>query len=215
LTRWTPPQPLNIILDADAARAAGWTLAELAESCLRGGGRFFQLRGKSMASGALLTAASSLAARARVDGAQLVINDRADVARLCSVDGVHVGQTDLSPSAVRMILGPDAVVGLSTHTSDQVRAALGEPISYLAIGPVFDTATKATGHEPVGLAGVRMAAQMAGHRGVPVIAIGGITRERALDVLEAGAAAVAVIGDLFAGGNPEQRVRDYLAIGRG
>ncbi len=211
MARWTPPQPLNAILDADAAAAAGWTLSDLADACLRGGARFFQFRAKSLGSGALLAAASALAARARAAGAALIVNDRADVARLSGATGVHVGQTDLPASRVRALVGPDAIVGLSTHTADQIAAALAEPISYLAIGPVFGTTTKATGHEPVGLAGVRLAVQMAAARGVPVVAIGGITRERAPGVLEAGAAAVAVIGDLLAGGNPEARVRQYLA----
>jgi thiamine-phosphate diphosphorylase len=139
-----------------------------------------------------------------------VINDRADVARLAGAAGVHVGQTDLPPDLVRGILGPGAVVGVSTHSLDQIARALDAGPTYVAIGPVFPTATKATGEEAIGLEGVRRAAERTGAAGVPLVAIGGITLDRAPEVIEAGAAAVAVIGDLLAGGRPERRVREYL-----
>jgi thiamine-phosphate pyrophosphorylase len=138
------------------------------------------------------------------------VNDRADIAALAGADGVHVGQDDLPPRHVRRVVGDRAIVGLSTHTLEQVDAALDAPISYLAIGPVFGTATKTTGYEPIGLERVGSAAQRARARGLPLVAIGGITLARAAFVVEAGAASVAVIGDLLAGGDPEARVRAYL-----
>ena len=154
--------------------------------------------------------AAAVAERAHAAGATLIVNDRADVARLAGADGVHVGQDDLSPASVRRIVGADAIVGLSTHTTHQLDAAVREPVSYVAIGPVFGTATKATGHDAVGLRMVREAAGRARARGLPLVAIGGITLDRAASVIDAGAASVAVIGDLLAGGDPEARVRAFL-----
>jgi thiamine-phosphate diphosphorylase len=101
-------------------------------------------------------------------------------------------------------------IGLSTHTPAQIQAAIAEPIDYVAIGPVFSTSTKATGHDTVGLSGVSEAAALAGPTRTPVVAIGGITLERAPDVIRAGAASVAVIADLFRTGDPASRVRAYL-----
>ncbi len=121
--------------------------------------------------------------------------------------GAHVGQEDIPPAAARRILGPGAVIGHSTHTTAQIEAAVREPISYLAIGPVFGTLTKNTGYESVGLEMVSQAARLA--RGLPVVAIGGITLETARSVIAAGAAGVAVIGDLLAGGTPQARVAAY------
>jgi thiamine-phosphate diphosphorylase len=210
LARWTPPQTLNAIVDADVAARSGWLVPDLARAFLRGGARFLQLRAKTISGRDFLRVAESIVGSAHEVGAIVLVNDRADIARLSGADGVHVGHTDLSPSEVRKIVGDAAVVGLSTHTAEEVAAALREPISYLAIGPVFGTATKAAADEPVGIAGVEAAARMAGEGGVPVVAIGGITLERTAEILGAGAAAAAVIGDLVAGGDPEQRVRQYL-----
>lgn len=138
------------------------------------------------------------------------MNDRADIARLSGAAGVHIGQDDLAPAQARAVLGPNAVVGLSTHTAEQVDRALREPIDYLAVGPIFGTGTKATGYEPVGVEAVREAAVKASAQHVPVVAIGGITLERSRSVLEAGAGSVAVISDLLSGGDPAARVREFL-----
>jgi len=127
--------------------------------------------------------------------------------------GVHVGQDDLAPSAARRLLGPAAIVGYSTHTSAQIEAASIEPVTYVAVGPVFGTHTKATGYEPVGLELVAEAARLS--RGLPVVAIGGITLDTAVEVLAAGASGVAVIGDLFVGGDPKARVTAYCRALRG
>lgn len=125
-------------------------------------------------------------------------------------DGVHVGQNDLSPAAVRTILSGERFVGRSTHTFAQFDAALLEPVTYVAVGPVFGSTTKDTGYDPIGLDMVRQAASRARSRGLPLVAIGGITLDRAADVIAAGATAVAVIGDLLSTNDPETRVRQYL-----
>jgi thiamine-phosphate pyrophosphorylase len=184
---------------------------DLAKAFLDGGARFLQLRAKATAGGEMLDAATAIAALARSCDARLVINDRADIARLSAADGVHVGQEDLAPAAVRAIVGEQAIVGLSTHTVDQLDRAATETVSYLAIGPVFGTTTKATGYDAVGLGLVREASRRAAARALPLVAIGGITLDRAVSVIEAGAASVAVIGDLLSTGDPEKRTREFLS----
>ena len=123
---------------------------------------------------------------------------------------MHVGQEDLPPALIRPLLEPGRLVGRSTHTAGQLEAACREPVDYVAIGPVFSTATKDTGYAAIGLDRVRAAAHVAESATLPLVAIGGITLERARMVLDAGASSVAVIGDLLAGGNPAGRVREYL-----
>ena len=203
---------LHAILDADLAAARGWILIDLARAYLAGGARLIQLRAKHLPGNRLLDEARQLVEVARTAAAQVIVNDRADIARLAGAAGVHLGQEDLSPEAARQIVGPDAAIGLSTHSDAQVAAAAGEPVSYVAVGPVFDTPTKTTGYRAVGLDLVaRAAAGERGGRGRPIVAIGGITLDRAEAVIEAGASSVAVIGDLLATGDPEGRVRAYLS----
>jgi thiamine-phosphate pyrophosphorylase len=201
---------LYAILDVDAAAAARWDVARLAEAFLEGGAKVIQLRAKRLPSGRFLAQADDLVRAAAPYGASVIVNDRADVALIAHASGVHVGQEDLPPSAARRLLGPDATIGYSTHTIAQVDAAALEPISYLAVGPVFGTQTKDTGYEAVGLALVAEAARRS--HGRPVVAIGGITLERAPEVLAAGASSVAVITDLLAGGDPAARVAAYLKV---
>ena len=159
----------------------------------------------------MLETAEALVRRAEAVGARVIVNDRADIARLAGAAGVHVGQDDLAPAAVRRLAGDTAIVGLSTHTFAQVTRGLDEPVDYVAIGPVFGTATKATGYSAVGLEGVRVASALA-VRHMSLVAIGGITLERAGDVRAAGAHSLAVIGDMFVGGDPAARVRRYLDL---
>ncbi len=214
-----PLSPLYAIVDADVAQAFGWTVPRLAHACLAGGVRWLQLRAKTVGSADLLALCREVLAEARAVGARLVLNDRADVAAAAGADGVHVGQDDLPVAEVRRAFPSLSIVGTSTHSRAQVDRALGERIDYLAVGPVFRTSTKDTGYDAVGLDLVRYAASSArarsGERSLPVVAIGGVTLDRAVTVLGAGAASVAVISDLLATGDPESRVRAYLArLGR-
>lgn len=198
--------PLCAIVDADVAARSGFTPPALARAYLAGGARFLQLRAKSAPGALFLQWAEEMASDARAHQALLIVNDRFDIAWLAGVPAMHLGQDDLPVGIVRRALGPEAIIGLSTHTPEQIADAIQQPISYLAIGPVFGTATKDTGYQAVGLDRVRLAAS----HGMPVVAIGGITLDHAKSVIDAGATSVAVISDLLATGNPEQRVRDYL-----
>jgi thiamine-phosphate pyrophosphorylase len=198
---------LNAIVDVDVAERAGWTPLDLAAAYLNGGARFLQIRAKSLAGGAFLDLASRIREIAHAAGAIVVVNDRADIARLSGADGVHLGQDDLAPLAARAIVGPGAVLGLSTHTVAQIDAAILRPVTYVAVGPVFGTSTKSTGYDGVGLDRVRYAAGQVTRN---LVAIGGITLDRAVDAIDAGATSVAVITDLLASGDPEARVRAYV-----
>lgn len=202
--------PLMAVVDADVAARVGWTVTDLADAFLSGGARWLQLRAKQAPSGWLLDVASAIVTRAHQAKALAIINDRADLARLSGADGVHVGQEDLPPASVRRIVGSEAIVGLSTHTPEQVDLAVREPVTYIAIGPVFSTDTKATGYETLGLEAVRRAAGRARERALPLVAIGGVTLETAPEIIRAGATTVAVISDLVTGGDPAARVRAYL-----
>jgi thiamine-phosphate pyrophosphorylase len=197
------------IVDVEVARHAGFEPLALAQAFLAGGARLLQLRAKMLDGAAFLALATAIVDAAHRVGAEVVVNDRADIARLARADGIHVGQDDLHPADVRKIVGEDMMIGRSTHTEQQIDAALQEPITYLAIGPVYSTNTKATGYERVGLDAVRVAAARAATAGMPVVAIGGITLDTAPQVIDAGAASVAVITDLVTT-DPEARVRDYL-----
>lgn len=201
---------LYAICDADVCAQAGWTLPDYAAALMDGGVTLLQLRAKQAASRDFLAVTEAVVARAAACGATVVVNDRADIARLAGASGVHVGQDDLAPADVRRVIGGEAVLGLSTHTVAQLDAAVREPVTYVAVGPVFGTATKDTGYEAVGLDLVRRACAVAGPSRLPVVAIGGITLERAPGAIRAGAASVAVITDLLAGGDPAARARTFL-----
>jgi thiamine-phosphate pyrophosphorylase len=195
------------IIDTVLCRDRAIDPVALAEACVRGGARLLQLRARKDESSADLTAlAERIVGVAHAAGARVIVNDRADIARLAHADGVHVGQTDLPVAAARAIVGDDAIVGISTHDRDQIDAALSGAASYVAVGPVFLTATKDTGYSPRGLDLVRYAAG----RGKPIVAIGGITLERAAEVVAAGASALAVISDILVHDDPETRVRAFV-----
>lgn len=178
----------------------------MAAACLRGGARIIQLRHKTGGSAAFLDLARAIVAEARQAAGTVIVNDRADIARLSGADGVHVGQDDLDPEDARRVLGADRMVGISTHDRAQIDAALAGRVSYVAVGPVYGTATKQTGYSARGLDLVRYAAG----RGTPIVAIGGVTLDRARDLVDAGAAGLAVISDLLATDDPEGRVREYV-----
>jgi thiamine-phosphate diphosphorylase len=194
------------LIDTGVCSAAGQDPAAVADACLAGGARILQLRDKAGSSAAFLALADRLAQRVRASDALLVVNDRADIARLSGASGVHVGQDDLDIADVRRIVGPAAVVGISTHDEAQIDAALETDATYVAVGPIFGTATKDTGYSARGLDLIRYAA----NRGKPIVAIGGITLDRVQNVLEARAAGLAVISDLLTTGDPEARTRDFI-----
>jgi thiamine-phosphate diphosphorylase len=202
------PSRLYAIVDADVTTRAGWRVPDLADAYLQAGVRLLQVRAKHASARDVLAWTEAIA---RVAGeAWVIVNDRVDIAMVAGTRHVHLGQDDLPVAEARTLLGSEAVIGLSTHTPDQVDAACALSLDYVAVGPVFGTQTKVTGYAPVGLAGVRQAHAAAGAARVPVVAIGGITLETAPDVIAAGASSVAVITDLLGGADPGKRARAYL-----
>jgi len=214
----SPVSPLYAIVDADVALRVGWTVADLASALLDGGARLIQLRAKLASGRDFLGWAEQLVNMARPAGAKIIINDRVDVAAMAAADGAHVGPDDLPPRQVRHLLGSRALIGLSAYTGDQLIAGLAEPVSYLAVGPVFATGTKETGYPAGGLDLVRRAARIlaehasqTGRARMPLVAIGGITLDQAPAVILAGADSVAVVSDLLSTGDPAGRARAYLS----
>lgn len=164
-----------------------------AEILLEAGARILQYRNKNFFSRAAFEDAGRIAALCRKAGALFVVNDRADVAKLLGA-GLHLGQDDLAPSDARRILPAPAIIGFSTHNEQQLRVGDREPVDYLAIGPIFATGSKQNPDPVVGLDRLRSLRALT-HK--PLVAIGGITRERAPQVFAAGADSVAIIGDLY------------------
>lgn len=143
---------------------------------------------------------------------RLIMNDYPDLAVSAGFDGVHVGQTDISATEVRKIVGPEKIVGVSTHNRAQLQAADRLPVDYIAFGPVFATASKLNPDPIVGLDGVREARSLTSK---PLVAIGGITLENARAVRDAGADSVAVISAMFGPDkDPAKIARDFLHIFR-
>ena len=195
------------IIDTGFCRARGIDPFALAGACLRGGARLLQLRAKEVGGAEFLELTERTVAAAGEVGAIVIVNDRADIACMAGAGGVHVGQTDLPVPEARAIVGEHAIVGVSTHDREQIDEAISGEANYVAVGPVFLTASKDTGYTPRGLELVRYAAG----RGKPIVAIGGITLERAADVVAAGASALAVISDILVGDDAKGRVRAFQA----
>ena len=200
-------QPLYPIVDVDVCRLRVLDPLAVLDAYLAGGARFIQLRDKATRTGPLAALAAAAVSRAHAAGAALIVNDRPDVAKLTGADGVHVGQDDLPVADVRVVVGDAAIVGVSTHDHAQIDRAIETSASYIAVGPIYGTSTKDTGYSARGLDLLCYAVARAAGR--PVVAIGGITLDRAPEVLAAGAASVAVITDLLTA-DPIARVRAFL-----
>ena len=193
----------------DAAQLGDRAPEEATERLLRAGVRLLQYRAKLATSRQLFEAALRMAAQVARAGGVLVVNDRADVALAARARGVHLGQQDLPVEMARRILGDDFIIGCSTHSLDQAEEADRSPADYVALGPIFATESKAQPDSVVGLDGLREARRATRK---PLVAIGGITLENALEVIAAGADSVAVIHDLLAAPDLEIRARQFLQL---
>jgi thiamine-phosphate pyrophosphorylase len=193
------------ILDASCFSSAQ-LLFDAADELATAGVKIIQYRNKSADARIMLQQAKELKARIG-SRAMLMMNDRADLCIAAQFDGVHVGQDDLSPESARKIIGTRHWLGVSTHNPEQVVEADRTSADYIAIGPVFATASKAKPDPIVGLAGVRRARELTTK---PLVAIGGITRQNCLSVIEAGADSIAVISDLVR--DPRKSAEEFLRI---
>ncbi len=186
------PSPLYAIVDADAARPR--TCLELARALLTGGCRVLQLRMKERPAGTVLEAARAIRALAS-PGTLFIVNDRVDVAVAVGADGVHLGAEDLPVAAARGLAGPTMLIGRSTHSVAEARAAVASGADYVGFGPIFPTMTKAPSRDARGLDALQ---EVCAAVSIPVVAIGGVTEATAAVAREAGAAAVAMIRELAA-----------------
>ena len=198
--------PLYAIIDPELAAIP---LSDLAVELGAAGVTLIQLRDKKSPAAQVLARARELNAVLAPRGVRLILNDRPDIAAISDCAGVHVGQDDLPVEDARRIVGPSRWVGVSTHNQDQLRHAVATSADYIAIGPIFPTSTKENPDPVVGLDFIRTARQLTIK---PLVAIGGITLEKAGDVFQAGADSVAVIRDIAAAKNPGERARAYLAV---
>jgi thiamine-phosphate pyrophosphorylase len=200
-----PLPRLYAILDASSFPDSD-TLCSSAGELVAGGVTLLQYRNKSGNARQMLEQARELKRRLG-RSVTLLMNDRADLCLAAGFDGVHVGQDDLSPAGVRAVIGNSHWLGVSTHNPEQLALADKTTANYLAIGPVFATLSKANPDPAIGLDGVRRARALTRK---PLVAIGGITRENCLSVMEAGADAVAVISDLIR--EPRKSAEEFFRI---
>jgi thiamine-phosphate pyrophosphorylase len=203
--------PLYAIIDAALLKKT--SELSFVEMMAESGVELLQYRNKRASSRELFEASQSISAtlsRLAKPGSykpRFIVNDRADIAVLANAQGVHVGQQDLNVEEARAIVGPDILVGVSTHSLEQLDAADKTSADYVAFGPIFPTSSKENPDPVLGLDLLREARQ---HTQKPIVAIGGITLERAAEVFRAGANSLAVARDLIASENPAARAQLFL-----
>jgi thiamine-phosphate pyrophosphorylase len=197
---------LYVILDAALITSPE---RDCAASLAEAGVRLLQYRNKPASAGKYLESSRELAEMLVPRGVTFLVNDRPDVAFLAGASGVHVGQEDLDVEQARCVVGRDKLVGVSTHNLEQLDRAAASSADYIAVGPLFGTSSKTNPDPVVGLAFLRRA------RGLtekPIVAIGGITVERAAAAIEAGADSVAVISGILSAADPAERARQYITV---
>jgi thiamine-phosphate pyrophosphorylase len=198
------------ILDTEISARHGIDPVTAAEQILEGGAKILQFRHKGFFSREVFAQLEGVAKLCGEAHARFVVNDRADLAALTGA-ALHLGQDDLLPSAARKVVSAGTLIGFSTHNERQLREAAAEPADYLALGPIFGTASK---HNPDPVVGIDELRRLRALTDRPLVAIGGITRANAQAVLAAGADAVAIIGDLFAEGSLRAFTQEWVALTR-
>ena len=193
------------------AEISGLSHVEQVEALIAGGIKIIQLREKHLSPRDFFEAAKPAIKLAREYRVKMIINDRVDIAMALDADGVHLGQDDLSPEHARKILGPDAMIGFSTHSIEQAVAAMHLPVDYLAVGPIFSTSTKEKADPVIGTEVLRVIKQRIAP--LPLVAIGGINRGNILDVLTSGADSAAIIGGLVTrAGNITVNAKELISL---
>lgn len=182
---------------------------ECAQKLADAGVRLLQYRNKNSSPRELLESAKRLSSVLRPNGVTFIVNDRADVAYLSGASGVHLGQEDLGVEEARAVLGSEKLIGVSTHNREQFQQAAATSADYIAVGPIFSTSTKAKPDPVVGTAFIREVRPLTDK---PIVAIGGITLERAAEVIKAGADSVAVISDILRAPDPGERAREFINL---
>jgi thiamine-phosphate diphosphorylase len=205
-SRRLEPPPLYAILDPEQTK--GRTTETVLRELLEGGIKLLQLRAKVMPAGDFLQLARVTRRLTRSYDCRLIVNDRVDIALACEADGVHLGQEDLPLHAARKLMG-DRIIGISTHSTEQAKEAEAGGPDYIGFGPMFGTATKATGYSARGL---EMLRQVRKAVTIPIVAIGGITEGNVNEVWRAGADSAAIISDLLGADDISDKVKRILAL---
>jgi thiamine-phosphate pyrophosphorylase len=197
---------LYVILDAGLLTVPE---TECAQKLAAAGVRLLQYRNKRASARQLFECSRRLSSLLIPQGVTFVVNDRADVAAAAEASGVHMGQEDLRVEAARSVIGEGKLLGISTHDVEQFKDAAATSADYVAVGPVFSTSTKANPDPVVGIELIRRVRRLTDK---PIVAIGGITLERAAEVIQAGADSVAVISDILLAPDPGLRARQYSEL---
>jgi thiamine-phosphate pyrophosphorylase len=203
-TRLVLPR-LYVILDATLLTVSAF---ECAQELAGAGVRLMQYRHKYAPAGEMLKVSLDLASELQPQGITFIVNDRPDVATIASASGVHVGQDDLGVAATRTLVG-EKIIGISTHNFEQFEKAAASTADYIAVGPIFETKSKANPDPVVGTDLIRRVRHLTDK---PIVAIGGIKLENAAEVIEAGADSVAVISDVICASDRCGRAKEYLKL---
>jgi thiamine-phosphate pyrophosphorylase len=199
-------KPLYFVTDHNLT--GGRPQIDVVRAALEGGVRLVQYRDKDLPDAGFEREARAVLALCRAHGALLLVNDRVAVAKTIGADGVHLGQEDISPEEARRLLGPDAVIGLSTHNREEVLAAAGRPIDYINIGPMFPTATKEhLGYPALGADAVLELARLSQF---PFTTMGGIKKSHLRDLFRRGVFTVAMVTEISLAADVTERVRELL-----
>jgi thiamine-phosphate pyrophosphorylase len=197
---------LYVILDAGLLTVPE---IECAQELADAGVRLVQYRNKRASARELLDSSRKLVSQLAPLKVSVVVNDRPDVAALAGAKGVHVGQEDLDAEKARQVVGTEKLVGVSTHNLEQFQSAAASSADYIAIGPIFATGTKSNPDPVIGIEFIRKVSLLTDK---PIVAIGGITLERAPEIIESGADSVAVISDILRAHEPGLRARQYIDL---
>jgi|SRR5208282_1034759 len=195
---------LYVILDAALITSPE---RDCALSLAEAGVRLLQYRNKAATARHYLNSSRALAEMLCPKGVTFFVNDRPDVALLAGASGVHIGQDDLDAEQARRVVGSDKLIGVSTHNLEEFERGAASSADYIAVGPIFSTSSKANPDPVVGLDFISRVRALTNK---PIVAIGGITLERAAAVIEAGADSVAVISGILSADDPGQRAREYI-----
>jgi thiamine-phosphate pyrophosphorylase len=201
------PVDFNLYLITNRRQSPGGDLVGAVRSALQGGVRAVQLREKDLSARELLPLARELRQLTREFDAKLLINDRIDVALAVNADGIHLGGGSLPVAVARDLLGPQRLIGVSTHHRNEIAAAAHNGADFVTFGPVYFTPSKAAYGTPVGLASLRDACANAP---LPIFALGGVTAERIPELLASGCRRAACIGAILAADSPEVSAQTFL-----
>jgi thiamine-phosphate pyrophosphorylase len=203
-----PPVNFRLLLVTDRTQTGGRSLSSLIQQAVNAGLPALQLRERDLSTGELLARARGIQSLTAPRAVPLIVNDRVDLVLAMNADGVHLRANSLPVSVARRLVGPDRLVGVSTHSIREVEQANRDGADYVLFGPIFDTPSKRSFGPPLGLGALAEACR---HSAIPVFAVGGVTSASVPDVRQAGAHGVAVIGAILTRDDVAAATRDMLA----